>query len=168
MNNFKENSGDVFASVGAPAPDFILPTQSGVEWRLSEQTGKIIVLLFYPKNETLVCTRQLCSVRDNWAEYLKTKAVIVGISSGTVEEHRQFSSNHQLPLPLLADENRRVTKLYVRHKFFPISFLRTIVVIDARGIVRSRKTMLRAFRPQDAEVLKTIRSAHLDAMIHWA
>ena len=126
------------------------------------------MLLFYPQNETLVCTKQLCSVRDNWTEYIRTKAVVVGISPGTPEEHRQFSKNHQLPLPLLADENRRVTKLYGRHKFFPINFLRTVVVIDAKGIVRSRKTMLRAFRPQDDEVLKAIRSARSDAMIHWA
>jgi len=165
MNELNEN---IFARIGMPAPDFALPSETGDQWRLSNQSGKIVVLLFYPKNETLVCTKQLCSVRDNWEKYLKTRAVVVGISPGTVEEHRKFSSNHKLPLPLLADENRAVTKLYNQPMFFPLSFLRAVVVIDAKKIIRSRKIMLRAFRPKDAEVLSAIRSAQADEMIHQA
>ena len=168
MFNSEERAEDVSVRVGMPAPDFNLPTEKDVEWRLSEQRGKIVVLLFYPGNETLVCTKQLCSVRDYWEDYLKTKAVVVGISPGTSEEHLQFSSNHNLPLPLLADRNREVTKIYGQHRLFPINFTRAVIVIDAKGIVRAQKIMLRAFRPTDGEVLSAIRSARADAMIHWA
>lgn len=166
MLKSEDRVGDVSVRVGMPAPDFNLPTEKDAEWRLSEQRGKIVVLLFYPGNETLVCTRQLCSVRDNWADYLKTKATVVGISPGTVEEHLDFLRHHQLPLQLLADENRKVTRIYGQHKAFPINLTRAVVVIDAKGIVRTRKIMLRVFRPADDEVISAIRSATADALFH--
>lgn len=166
MSKSAKKAEEVDVRVGFPAPDFNLPTENNDEWRLSEQRGKTVVLLFYPGNETLVCTRQLCSVRDNWADYLQTKATVVGISPGSVEEVKLFSANHQLPLQLLADEKRRVTKIYSRHRLFPISFTRAVVVVDAKGIVRTRSVMLRAFRPSDRQIIRSIRSAKADAMIH--
>jgi len=168
MYKLENNAEDFPVKIGSPAPDFSLPTEKGVEWRLSNHLGNVTVLLFYPKNETLVCTKQLCSVRDYWEDYLKTKAVVVGISPGTSEENLQFSSNHNLPLPLLTDRNREVTKIYGQHWLFPINFTRAVLVIDAKGTIRAQKIMLRAFRPTDKEVLSAIRSARSDAMIHWA
>ena len=168
MFNSEERTENVSVRVGMPAPNFNLPTEKDVEWRLSEQRGKIVVLLFYPGNETLVCTKQLCSVRDNWEDYLKTKATVVGISPGNVEEHLEFSNHHQLPLRLLVDKNRKVTRIYGQHRLYPISLTRAVVVIDAKGIVRTRKIMLRVFRPADGEVLSEIRAARTDALFHTA
>ena len=125
-------------SVGEKAPDFELRTEKGEKWRLSDQVGNVVALLFYPKDETLVCTRQLCSVRDNWADYLGTKAQIIGISPGNVDEHRAFASRHQLPIPLLADVDRKVTETYNFHWIFPTFFTRAIVIADAKGNIRSR------------------------------
>jgi thioredoxin-dependent peroxiredoxin len=150
--------------IGDTAPDFALNTVKGNEWRLSAQLGKVTALLFYPKNETLVCTRQMCSVRDNWEEYLKTKAVVVGISPGTTEEHRNFSQHHGLPLTLLADVGREITKIYTRHQILPVQFTRAIVIVDAKGIIRYRRIMLRAFRPTDRSVLASIYAARTDAL----
>ena len=148
--------------VGAAAPDFTLPSSNGDNWCLSDKRGQIIALLFYPQNETLVCNRQLCSVRDNWANYLATKAEIVGISPGTTDSHRRFAENRRLPLSLLVDDNRLITKRYGLHAWMPIWITRAVVVIDASGIVRYRRVMLRSSRPTDYSVISAIYSAQAD------
>ncbi len=158
QSNFSED-----AVIGLPAPDFVLPAENGKEWRLADQIGKVTVLLFYPQNETLVCTKQLCSLRDHWSEYLDTKACVVGISPGTQDEHQNFSTRHELPINLLADEGRAVTGKFGKHWLYPINFTRAVVVVDARGIVRSREIMLRAFRPKDSDVITSIYAARGDA-----
>lgn len=150
--------------IGDQAPDFRLETDNGREWRLSDHVGSVVVLLFYPQNETLVCTRQLCSVRDNWASYLETKATIVGISPGTPNEHQKFSQSLSLPMPLLADPERAVTRLYGGHAMFPLSWTRAVVVIDAKGSVRNRNVMLRAFRPADSRIITDIYAARGDEL----
>ncbi len=150
--------------IGNRAPDFTLCNYNGQEWNLNDQRGKVIALLFYPQNETLVCTRQMCSVKDYWQEYLDTKAVIVGISPNTVKSHLNFSQKYQLPLPILADEKKEVTSLYCQHWILPVNFTRAIIIIDANGIIRSRKIMLRAVRPTDRSVITAIHSARADAL----
>ena len=151
-------------AVGDAAPDFTLRTESDIEWRLFERIGNVVVLLFYPQNETLVCTKQLCSVRDNWSKYLETNADIIGISPGTPDEHRTFSSNRQLPIQLLADPERRVTQIFGKHRIWPINFTRAVVVIDAHGLIRNRDVMLRALRPRDEDVITDIYAARGDAL----
>jgi len=150
--------------VGDKAPDFTLKTEMQQEWRLSGQFGNVVALLFYPKNETLVCTRQMCSVRDNWLEYLNTKACVVGISPGTADENEDFSKRFQLPLPILGDANRKVTRLFGKHWLIPIQLTRAIVIIDAHGFVRCRRVMMRAFRPSDNSVIASIYAARTDVL----
>ncbi|MBX3292368.1 MAG: peroxiredoxin [Acidobacteria bacterium] len=150
--------------IGSRAPNFALFTDKGLEWRLADHRDTVVVLLFYPGNETLVCTRQLCSVRDNWQRYLKTNAAIVGISPGTPEEHHEFSVKRHLPIPLLADPGRKVTRVFAKHWLYPINITRGIVVIDAKGIIRSRDIMLRAFRPSDDHLIRDIYAARGDEM----
>lgn len=150
--------------IGSLAPDFVLDDETGKKWRLSEHLGKVVALIFYPQNETLVCTKQLCSLRDNWAEYLESKAVVVGISPASKQQHSEFSNKHRLPLPLLADAERQITKKFIRHWFFPVSFVRGVVVIDAEGFIRSKRIMLRAFRPADRSVITAIHAARADAL----
>ena len=72
-------------TVTAPAPDVTLTDANGDDWRLSDHHGKVVVLLFYPGDETPICTRQMCSVRDRWDDYVATGAEVVGISSDSVE-----------------------------------------------------------------------------------
>jgi peroxiredoxin Q/BCP len=157
--------GDISVKIGDAAPDFVLNAENGGQWRLSDQVGKVVVLLFYPQDETLVCTRQLCSLRDHWEEYLETKAEIVGVSPGHEQEHSAFAANHKLPLRLLSDPGRKLTSIYGKHKIFPVSLTRAIVVIDAEGVVRSQRIMLRAFRPTDRSVIAEIYKARGDAML---
>jgi peroxiredoxin Q/BCP len=147
-------------SVGSPAPDFKLKDGDGEDWRLSDQKGKVVVLLFYPADETPVCTRQLCSVRDHWSDYQATGAEVVGISTGTQESHRKFADHHNLPLRLLADAGGKVAKAFDAASWIPGRSARAVVVIDGNGIVRHHKVQpLSLFRPSDDEVLAAIRAA---------
>ena len=147
-------------SVGAAAPDFTLKDGDGNDWRLSDQRGRVVVLLFYPGDETPVCTKQLCSVRDNWEQYRETGAEVVGVSTDSVESHRRFAEHHSLPLRLLSDPDRRVAEMFGAKSWLPGRAARAVVVIDAGGRVRhNRAQALSLFRPKDDEVLAAIRDA---------
>ncbi len=150
--------------VGQKALNFALFDVQNKTWDLSEKIGKIVALIFYPGNETLVCTKQLCSVRDNWIRYLETGAEVVAVSPGSPEAHAQFVSNHSLPMTILADTDRDITLAYVQHKWLPIWATRGVVVIDSKGLVRYQKIMARAFRPSDDEVLSAIYVAKYDKL----
>jgi len=147
-------------SVNEPAPDFTLKDGNGNDWRLSDQRGKVVVLLFYPGDETPVCTRQMCSVRDRWEDYTATGAEVVGISTNTVESHKSFAENHNLPLRLLADVDRKVADMYGAQSLIPGKVARSVFVIDAQGVIRYRDVRpLGLFRPKDDETIKAIRAA---------
>lgn len=146
--------------VGAPAPDFALQDGDGREWRLQDQRGKVVVLLFYPGDETPICTRQMCSVRDRWEDYAATGAEVVGISTDSVESHQKFAEHHDLPLRLLSDASGSIAKLYGAQSLIPGKTARSVFVIDANGILRYRDVRpLGLFRPKDDEVIRAIRAA---------
>jgi peroxiredoxin Q/BCP len=141
----------------------MLKDERGAEWRLSEKRGQVVVMLFYPGDETPVCTKQMCSLRDRWTDYLATGAEIVGISTDTVESHQKFSENHELPLRLLADTDSKVTSLYGVRSWIPGRSARAVIVIDAHGVVRHRQVQpLSLFRPKDNQVIQAIRTAQSD------
>jgi peroxiredoxin Q/BCP len=145
---------------GKPAPDFALQDGAGAEWRLSDHRGKVVVLLFYPGDETPICTRQMCSVRDRWADYSATGAEVVGVSTNTVDSHKSFAEHHDLPLRLLADADRKVADLYGAQSLIPGKVARSVFVIDADGIIRHRDVRpLGLFRPKDDDVIAAIRKA---------
>lgn len=147
-------------SVNEPAPDFTLKDGNGGDWRLSDQRGKVVVLLFYPGDETPVCTKQMCSVRDRWDDYLATGAEVVGISSDSVESHKKFAEHHNLPLRLLSDSERAVAKLYGAESFIPGRVARAVFVIDAKGILRYRDVRpIGLFKPKDDATIEAIRAA---------
>ncbi|HEV7858022.1 MAG TPA: peroxiredoxin family protein [Pyrinomonadaceae bacterium] len=148
------------ARVGAPAPDFTLMDGEGQPWRLSDQRGEVVVLLFYPGDETPICTRQMCSVRDRWDDYAATGALVVGISTDSVESHKNFAEHHGLPMRLLADTGGEVSKAYGARSLLPGRTARSVFVIDADGILRHRKVQpLGLFRPKDDDILKEIGKA---------
>ena len=148
------------ATVGTVAPDFILHDTEGAEWQMSAQHGRVVVLLFDPGDETPVCTKQLCSVRDNWDADVATGAEVVGVSTDSVASHRKFTDNHALPLRLLADTDGKVNKAYNASSWLPGRAARAVVVVDARGIIRYRKVeTVSLLRPRDAEIIEAIRAA---------
>jgi peroxiredoxin Q/BCP len=152
----KQDAGQV----NAPAPDFTLKDGSGNDWRLSDNRGKVVVLLFYPGDETPICTRQMCSVRDRWEDYSATGAEVVGVSTDSVESHKKFAENHELPLRLLSDPSAEVANLYGARSLIPGKVARSVFVIDANGIIRYRDVRpLGLFRPKDDEVIAAIKAA---------
>src|SRR5919107_4590259 len=145
-------------SVGDPTPDFTLKDAEGRDWHLADHFGQTIVLLFYPGDETPVCTKQLCSVRDNWEAYAATGAEVVGISTDSVESHQKFTEHHNLPLRLLADTDGKIHKAYNASSWLPGRSARAVFVVDAEGIIRYRKVeTLSLFRPRDEEIIEAIR-----------
>ncbi len=147
--------------IGENAPDFTLKDSDGNDWKLSERKGKTVVLLFYPGDNTPVCTKQLCSVRDNWADYAATGAEVVGISTDSGASHKDFAEKHNLPLTLLSDENGEVVGKYEANSWLPGRSARAVVVIDKDGKIGHYQVQsLSLFRPKDEEVLAAIRVAN--------
>lgn len=123
--------------IGDPAPDFELEGTEGT-FRLSEHRGRPVVLLFYPGDETPVCTKQFCSYRDRGAELSALDAVVVGISAQDVRSHQKFKEHHNLNVPLLADTERTVAQSYGVSA--PVmGTRRAVIVVDAEGKIAHRK-----------------------------
>src|SRR5215470_20117342 len=98
--------------VGSLAPDFELNDTNGATWRLYDKRGRVVAMVFYPRDETPVCTKQMCSMRDRWSDYQATGAEVVGVSVGSVESHKRFVEHNGLPQRLLADDLGDVARLY--------------------------------------------------------
>ena len=122
--------------VGDPAPDFELNGTYG-RFKLSDHRGERVILLFYPGDNTPVCTRQFCSYRDNAEAFAALDARVVGISSQNVDSHESFTAEHGLNVPLLADEGSKVAKAYGAHAPV-IGTKRAAIIVDEEGIVRYR------------------------------
>jgi peroxiredoxin Q/BCP len=120
---------------GEPAPDFELDGTDG-SFRLSDHRGERVVLLFYPGDNTAVCTKQFCSYRDNAEAFGALDATVVGISSQGVESHLGFSEKHGLNVPLLADEDGAVARSYGAHAV--VGTKRAVIIVDEEGVVRHR------------------------------
>jgi len=98
--------------LGDAAPDFELQGSGGLTFRLSEQRGQNVVLAFYPGDATTVCTKQFCSYRDKGDQLDALDAKVVGISPQSVDSHEHWIEEQQLNVPLLADEDLAVSRLY--------------------------------------------------------
>ena len=99
-------------NVGVTAPDFQAENQDGEPFQLSDLRGHPVVLYFYPRDETVGCTAEACSFRDQMADFVGLGAKIVGVSTQSVESHRLFAKNHQLNFTLIADEDKEVSRLF--------------------------------------------------------
>mgnify|MGYP006279725299 CR=1 FL=1 len=121
---------------GDQAPDFELEGTAGT-FRLADQRGRKVVLVFYPGDDTMVCTKQLCAYTDQWSELQALDAVVVGISAKDLASKQAFAAKRGLAMPLLADPDRRVAALYGA-KQAVLGTKRTTFVIDADGVIRFR------------------------------
>ncbi len=138
--------------MGHQAPDFELEGTDG-SFRLSEHRGERVVLLFYPGDDTAVCTRQFCSYRDNAEAFDQLGATVVGISAQGLESHEKFTAKHGLTVPLLADPGSEVAKLYgawMRVR----GARRAVVIVDEQGRVAYRHDHKLGFDFQDTDDLR--------------
>ena len=121
--------------VGETAPDFTLPGTDEREYSLSQYRGKPVVLVFYPGDDTPVCTKQLNSYNDGIDQFAELDAQVLGFSAQDVASHEAFSDKHGFAFPLLADVDKTVAGLY--GTLGPIGFpRRSIFIVDGEGIIR--------------------------------
>lgn len=97
---------------GTKAPEFELKDSEGNTHKLSDYSGKSIVLYFYPKDDTPGCTKEACSFRDLYADFKKAGVTIIGISPDKVESHKKFKDKYSLPFTLLADPDHQVCEAF--------------------------------------------------------
>jgi peroxiredoxin Q/BCP len=123
--------------VGDKAPDFTLPSQAGEQVRLSDRLGeRIVVLYFYPKDETVGCTKEACAFRDSYEVFAEAGAEVIGVSSDSVDKHAAFAGHHELPFTLLSDQGGQVRKRYAVPATLGLLPGRVTYVIDRAGTVR--------------------------------
>jgi peroxiredoxin Q/BCP len=121
--------------VGDRAPDFELPGTGGATYRLADFLGKPLVIVFYPGDDTPVCTKQLNSYNDGLSEFAALDAQIVGISAQNVDSHEDFAAKHGFEFPLLSDTDKEVAAAY--GTLGPIGFpRRSIFIVDRDGVIR--------------------------------
>ncbi len=121
--------------IGDDAPDFTLAGTGGTAYSLSDFRGRPLILVFYPGDDTPVCTKQLNAYNDGLSQFEALDAQIVGISAQSVESKDAFSSKHGFDFPLLADTDKTVAAAY--GTLGPIGFpRRSTFIIDADGVIR--------------------------------
>jgi thioredoxin-dependent peroxiredoxin len=124
--------------VGDKAPDFTLPSQTGEQVRLSDQLGShVVVLYFYPKDNTSGCTAEACAFRDSYEAFTDAGAAVIGVSSDSVDKHAGFAGKNKLPFTLLSDSGGKVRKLYGVPSTLALLPGRVTYVIDRDGVVRN-------------------------------
>ena len=142
--------------IGDPAPDFTLPSTEGpvsLSERLRE--GGAVLLVFFPQDNTLVCTRQLCNYRDNLSVFEKLDVEVVAINDDPLDVHASFAAKHKFPFPLCSDPARKVCHAYgALGDLFKLR--RVLVLVGADGRVWWRHSELRAFYRKAGELAKVI------------
>lgn len=141
---------------GDPAPDFELQGTGGA-FRLSEHRGERVLLLFYPGDDTMVCTKQFCSYRDAGTDFDALGVTAVGISGKDVASKEAFAAKHGLTVPLLADADGEVAKLWGVKG--PLGTRRATFVIDGQGTVRAAKVHAVGLRYEDMDDLRELVAA---------
>jgi thioredoxin-dependent peroxiredoxin len=122
---------------GEKAPDFTLPSQTGEQVRLSDRFREhVVVLYFYPKDETRACTAEACAFRDSHEVFAEAGAEVIGISSDAVDKHARFADHHKLPFTLLSDQGGEIRKSFGVPTTLGVLPGRVTYVIDRTGTVR--------------------------------
>jgi peroxiredoxin Q/BCP len=123
--------------VGDQAPDFTATASDGREVSLAQFRGRqAVVLFFYPKDDSLVCTQQACAFRDSYEDFIQLGAAVIGVSSDSDESHRSFAASQKLPYFLISDAGGRLRKLYEVPKLLFVVPGRVTYVIDQQGVIR--------------------------------
>jgi len=124
---------------GKRAPAFTLPTDSGEKFQLTAQKGKVVVLFFYPKDNTSGCTKEAIGFTEKLRSFKSKDAVVVGISPDSVKSHEKFRKDHKLKVILASDEDKKVLEKYgvwVQKSMYGRKYMgveRTTILIDQKG-----------------------------------
>ena len=141
---------------GDQAPLFELADDAGGTYRLADQLGRKILLVFYPGDNTPVCTRQLCDYRDGIEAFADLGVTVVGISNDGTESHQAFKRKHRLPFTLLSDPDLEVAEQYDSKGMMGMK--RSVFLVDEQGILRYvHVESVAVFRRKREELLEAIR-----------
>jgi peroxiredoxin Q/BCP len=145
--------------VGDKAPDFTLPSQSGEQVRLHDRLGEhIVVLYFYPKDNTSGCTAEACAFRDGYEAFTDAGAEVIGVSSDSADKHAGFAGQHNLPFTLLSDRGGQVRKSYGVPAVLGLIPGRVTYVIDREGMVRHVFNSMTNIGQHVSDALNTVKS----------
>ncbi len=124
--------------VGDTVPDFTAKDSSGTIFNSLAVVGKKpVVIYFYPKDDTRVCTEQACSFRDHYEDFTDLGAEVIGVSGDSTASHQKFAQKHQLPFTLLSDHDKKLRNLFgVPTALLGLIPGRVTYVIDEKGIIR--------------------------------
>jgi thioredoxin-dependent peroxiredoxin len=140
---------------GDNAPGFELADDDGETFRLADHSGQKLLLVFYPGDNTPICTRQLCDYRDGIEAFAGLGVTVVGISNDSVESHREFKRKHRLPFTLLSDPDLEVAARYDSKGM--LGMKRSVFLLDESGVIRYRHIeTLALFRRHREELLEVI------------
>jgi thioredoxin-dependent peroxiredoxin len=128
-------SSETSIEVGSKAPDFSLPGTGDKNYSLTQFRGVTVVLVFYPGDSTLVCTKQLCSYNNELAQFEKVGAQVLAISHQNMTSHDKFADKHKFGFPLLSDPDKKVLNDYGVVGFAGLP-RRSVFVIDPNGVVK--------------------------------
>lgn len=138
-------------TIGDTAPAFSIFDQNGALFNLSDfKDKKFVVLIFYPGDETPVCTQQLCAIRDNYDDFAKHDAVVFGVNPASDKSHQKFIKKNNLPFPLLIDVKSKVASEYQAKG--ALMNIRTVYVIDKNGKI----VFAKRGKPSVAEIINSI------------
>ena len=122
---------------GEPAPVFTATAHDGQRIALEDYRGKsAVVLFFYPKDGTTICTQEACAFRDSYEKFAEAGAVVIGISSDSNDSHRKFATDHRLSFPLISDQDGALRKLFAVPNNLGLLPGRVTYVIDQQGVIR--------------------------------
>ena len=137
------------------APDFTLADENGKPFTLSAQRGQSILLVFYPGDNTPVCTRQLCEYRDGAEAFTGLGVRVVGISNDSADSHQKFKAKHHLPFTLLTDPDLLVAEQYDSKGM--LGMKRSVFLVDTKGVIRYLHIeKLALFRRSSEELVQAI------------
>lgn len=148
--------------IGQAAPDFTAQAQNGAIHNLHDYRGQKVALVFYPKDNSYGCTKELCSLRDGYQQLQDAGIVVLGVSNDTPPTHQAFTERHHFPFTLLADTDKKIALLYgarfagFLNWFFPkrrtvlINGAGTVInIIDSVNLKDHAQQIINAFKAED-------------------
>jgi thioredoxin-dependent peroxiredoxin len=147
-------------NIGEKAPSFTLKDQNGQDFDIDQYIGKKkLVIYFYPKDESMVCTQEACAFRDSFADFSDAGAMVIGINSGSVESHKAFQQKNRLPFTLLSDPENAVLKLFgVKNKLFLTG--RETFLVDLSGKIVYKFQALLSGKEHSEKVLDFLKNSN--------
>ena len=141
-------------AVGTQAPEFDLTASGDRQIKLSDYAGKNLIVVFYPKDKTPGCTRQLCALRDDLAMFNDLNTEVLGSNPGSMVSHESFVEQQGYNFPILVDAERSMASAYNALKENGTSIQRTVYIIDGEGVIRYAKQGM----PTDEQLAEAIKA----------